>query len=77
LSIRNLNTNVAFTFYQADVGSLPDAAIDIWGLSNLHILAGETGVTSVYPVQYYHKRFFRPTYTLDKKIELQKATWSG
>jgi len=57
LSIRNLNNNKVFTFYQADVGGLPDAAIDIWGLSNLYTLAGETGVTSVYQVQYYHKRF--------------------
>lgn len=57
VSIRNLNTDQVFIFYQADVGTLPDAAIDIWGLDNLHILAGETGVTSVYQVRYYHKRF--------------------
>lgn len=55
--IRNLNTDQVFTFYQADVGGLPDAVIDIWGLSNLHTLAGQTGVTSVHPVRYYHKRF--------------------
>lgn len=57
LRIRNLNTDEAFTFYQADVGALPDAVIDIWGLSNLHMLAGKNEGTSVYPVRYYHKRF--------------------
>lgn len=57
VNIRNLNTNQVFTFHQADVGGLPDAAIDIWGLSNLETLAGQTGVTSVYQVRYYHKRF--------------------
>ncbi len=57
VTIRNLNTNQVFTFHQADVGGLPDAAIDIWGLSNLHTLAGRTDVTSVYQVRYYHKRF--------------------
>ncbi len=57
VNIRNLNTNRVFTFHQADVGGLPDAAIDIWGLSNLETLAGQTGVTTVYQVRYYHKRF--------------------
>jgi hypothetical protein len=57
VDIRNLNTNQVFIFHQADVGGLPDAVIDIWGLSNLQTLAGETGVTSVYQVRYYHTRF--------------------
>lgn len=55
--IRNLNTDEAFSFYQADVGGLPDAVIDIWGLSNLRTLAGNSNVTSVYEVRYYHKAF--------------------
>ncbi|MGB9666859.1 MAG: hypothetical protein ACPL2N_06080 [Candidatus Cryosericum sp.] len=59
VTIRNLNTNQVFTFHQADVGGLPDAVIDIWGLSNLQTLAGNPtpGVLSVCPVRYYHKRF--------------------
>lgn len=57
VSIRNLDTNHVFTFYQASVGGLPDAVIDIWGLSNLRRLAEKSDVTSFYPVRYYHKRF--------------------
>lgn len=57
VTIRNVDTNTAYVFHQADVGSLPDAVVDIWGLSNLHTLAGKTGVTSVSNVRYYHKRF--------------------
>lgn len=57
VAIRNLETDKSFTFYQADVGTLPDAVIDIWGLENLHRLAGKTTVTSVPSVRYYHKRF--------------------
>lgn len=57
VEIRNLDTDVKKTYYQADVGSLPNAIIDIWGLNNLHDLAGETGVTSIPNVRYYHKRF--------------------
>lgn len=57
VNIRNLNTNRVFTFYQADVGGLPDACIDIWGLSNLRNFAENQTVTSVYQVRYYHKHF--------------------
>jgi len=57
VSIRNLDTDKKLTFYQADVGALPDAIIDIWGLKNLQDLAGKTGVTSIPNVRYYHKRF--------------------
>jgi hypothetical protein len=55
--IRNLNTDRVFIFHQADVGGLPDAVIDIWGLNNLRRLAGNSSVYSVYKVRYYHKRF--------------------
>jgi hypothetical protein len=55
--IRNLNTDQVFIFHQADVGGLPDAVIDIWGLNNLRGLAGDSSVYSVYKVRYYHKRF--------------------
>lgn len=57
VTVRNLTTDKAFTFYQASVGTLPDAIIDIWGLSNLQTLAGNTKDTSVSSVRYYHKRF--------------------
>ncbi|EJL40199.1 hypothetical protein P4U99_03505 [Brevibacillus agri] len=57
ITIRNLDTDKAFTFYQASVGTLPDAIIDIWGLSNLQTVAGNTRDTSVPNVRYYHKRF--------------------
>lgn len=57
VSIRNLNTNDVFTFYQADVGALPDAIIDIWGDNALDELAGGTANGSVYKVRYYHKKF--------------------
>lgn len=57
ITIRNLDTDEAYTYYQADVGGLPDAVIDIWGLNNLQELAGKTGVTSVPSVRYYHKLF--------------------
>ena len=57
VAIRNLDTDEAFTYYQADVGSLPDAVIDIWGLNNLEELAGKEGVRSVPNVRYYHKLF--------------------
>lgn len=50
VSIRNLNTDRVFTFYQASVGGLPDACIDIWGLSNLRNFAEDQTVTSVYQV---------------------------
>lgn len=55
--IRNVEQNFAITFYQADVGTLPDAVIDIWGLNNIHDLAGNTKDTAVNSVRYYHKRF--------------------
>lgn len=57
VAIRNLDTDEAFTYYQADVGRLPDAVIDIWGLNNLEELAGKEGVRSVPNVRYYHKLF--------------------
>ncbi|MGN9164911.1 hypothetical protein ACTNDY_06440 [Tissierellaceae bacterium HCP3S3_D8] len=57
VTVRNLNTDKVFTFYQADVGGMPNAIIDIWGLNNLHDLAGRNDVTSVKNVRYYHKRF--------------------
>ncbi|MGZ0052024.1 hypothetical protein [Brevibacillus gelatini] len=57
ITLRNLDTNKTFTFYQADVGTLPDAIIDIWGKSNLQTVAGNTTATSVPNVRYYHKRF--------------------
>ncbi len=57
ITLRNLDTDKVFTFYQASVGSLPDAIIDIWGLSNLQKVAGNTRDTSVPNVRYYHKRF--------------------
>lgn len=57
ITIRNLDTDEAYTYYQADVGTLQDAVIDIWGLNNLEELAGKTGVTSVPSVRYYHKLF--------------------
>ncbi len=57
VNIRNLNTNEAFTFYQADVGELPDAIIDIWGDDALDELAGGTAHGEVYKVRYYHEKF--------------------
>ena len=51
------------TYYQADVGRLPDAVIDIWGLNNLEELAGKEGVRSVPNVRYYHKLFSCLLYT--------------
>lgn len=57
VTIRNLDTDEADTFYQADVGGLPDAVIDIWGLNNLQDLAGKNNVTSIPNVRYYHKLF--------------------
>ena len=40
VQIRNLDTDEVFTYYQADVGALPDAIIDIWGEDNIRELAG-------------------------------------
>lgn len=57
VQIRNLDTDEVFTYYQADVGGLPDAIIDIWGLDNIHELAGDNKATSVPNVRYYHVRF--------------------
>ena len=57
ITIRNLENDNVGTYYQADVGSLPDAIIDIWGLDNLQKLAGKSDVTSIPNVRYYHKRF--------------------
>lgn len=57
VQIRNLDTDKAFTYYQADVGTLPEAIIDIWGLTNLHELLGSNNDDSVIHVRYYHKRF--------------------
>lgn len=57
VQIRNLDTDEVFTYYQADVGALPDAVIDIWGLTNLRELAGNSYATDVPNVRYYHKRF--------------------
>ena len=57
VSIRNLDTNQVYIFHQADVGGLPDAIIDIWGLTNLHTLAGSNNALSAGNVRYYHKRF--------------------
>lgn len=54
--IRNLSTDKVFTYHQADVGGLPDAIIDIWGLDNIHELAGNDSSTSANNVRYYHKR---------------------
>lgn len=42
VNVRNLNTDNAMEFYQADVGGLPDAIIDIWGNKALNDLAGGT-----------------------------------
>lgn len=57
ITVRNLEKGTSYFFYQADVGSLPDAIIDIWGLGNLRMLAGSGTVTSVDNIRYYHKRF--------------------
>lgn len=57
ITVRNIDTNTAYVFYQADVGTLPDAIIDIWGLNNLQLLAGNTKDQSVSNARYYHKRF--------------------
>lgn len=57
LMVRNLEKGTSYIFYQADVGTLPDAIIDIWGVANLEILAGQINVTEVTNVRYYHKRF--------------------
>lgn len=57
ITVRNIDTNTAYVFYQADVGTLPDAIIDIWGLNNLQLLAGNTKDKSVANARYYHKRF--------------------
>lgn len=57
ITLRNLDTDSAYTVYHASVGAMDNAIIDIWGLSNLHTIAGKTGVTSISSVRYYHKRF--------------------
>lgn len=57
ITIKNPSTGYSGIYYQADVGSLPDAVIDIWGLSNLRELAGSTTATSVSNITYKHKRF--------------------
>lgn len=57
ITIRNLDNDITGTYYQADVGGLPNAIIDIWGLSNLQKLADNSNVTSIPNVRYYHKRF--------------------
>lgn len=57
ITIRNLSTDKSYTYYQADVGTLPDAVIDIWGLDNIHELSGSNTATSATNIRYYHKRF--------------------
>lgn len=60
VQIRNLDTDEVFTYYQADVGSLPDAIIDIWGEDNIRELAGTPDgapTDNANNVRYYHERF--------------------
>lgn len=60
VQIRNLDTNEVFTYHQADVGSLPDAIIDIWGEKNIRELAGTADnepTSNADNVRYYHVRF--------------------
>ena len=60
VQIRNLDTDEVFTYYQADVGALPDAIIDIWGEDNIRELAGTPDgapTDNVNNVRYYHERF--------------------
>ena len=58
--IRNLDTNQVFTYYQADVGGLPDAIIDIWEVANIRELAGTLPgqpTSNADNVRYFHYRF--------------------
>ena len=60
VQIRNLDTDEVFTYYQADVGALPDAIIDIWGEDNIRELAGTPDgapTDNANNVRYYHERF--------------------
>lgn len=60
VQIRNLDTDEVFTYHQADVGSLPDAIIDIWGEANIRELAGTADnepTNNADNVRYYHERF--------------------
>lgn len=57
VAVRNLDTDEAYTYYQADVGRLDDAVIDIWGLDYIHELAGNNKAISAPNVRMYHKRF--------------------
>lgn len=60
VQIRNLDTNEVFTYHQADVGTLPDAIIDIWGEDNIRELAGTAPgepTSNADNVRYFHYRF--------------------
>lgn len=60
VQIRNLDTDEVFTYYQSDVGALPDAIIDIWGEDNIRELAGTPDgapTDNANNVRYYHERF--------------------
>lgn len=53
----NLDSGASYIYYQADVGGMPDAIIDIWGLDNIHELAESDTATSAYNVSYFHNKF--------------------
>lgn len=60
VQIRNLDTDEVFAYRQADVGSLPDAIIDIWGEDNIRELAGTAQgelTSNADNVRYFHYLF--------------------
>lgn len=79
VQIRNLDTDEVFTYYQADVGALPDAIIDIWGEDNIRELAGTPDgapTDNANNVRYYHERFSDQTAPA-KRLERISASAPG
>ena len=54
VTVRNMDTGDTYIYHQADVRGLPDSVIDIWGLENMHELAGDHAATSTEKVSYTH-----------------------